>query len=237
MKVKMRYFAIVREALGKREEVRDVPEGSTAGDLLSQITREVPRLTSLNRMAMLMVNQEYVEQSHVLRDGDEFVVIPPVSGGEDKRFLVTSDAIDPRAVEALVADDAIGAIVTFTGTVRDHARGLHVVALDYEAYPPAAEKMLAQIGDEIAAKFGVERVAITHRTGLLKPGEISVVIAVSSAHRDAAFDAARYAIERIKEIVPIWKKEHYEDGAVWIGSEHDYQREIGRIPADAETNG
>lgn len=238
MKVKTRYFAIVREALGKSEEVREVPEGATAGDLLTEITREVPRLSSLSRMAMLMVNQEYVEPTHVLRDGDEFVVIPPVSGGaHDKRFLVTGDEIDPRAVEALVAGDSTGAIVTFTGTVRDHARGLHVVALDYEAYPPAAEKMLAQIGDEIAAKFGVERVAITHRTGLLKPGEISVVIAVSSAHRDAAFDAARYAIERIKEIVPIWKKEHYEDGAVWIGSEHDYQREIGRIPMDAETSG
>jgi molybdopterin synthase catalytic subunit len=238
MKIKTRYFAIVREALGKREEVRDVPDGATAGDLLNEITREAPRLASLGRMAMLMVNQEYVEPSHVLHDGDEFVIIPPVSGGGDeKRFLLTSDEIDPREVEALVADDAIGAIVTFTGTVRDHARGLHVVALDYEAYPPAAEKMLAQIGDEIADKFQVRRVAITHRAGLLKPGEISVVIAVSSAHRDAAFDAARYAIERIKEIVPIWKKEHYEDGAVWIGSEHDYQREIGRIPADAETAG
>lgn len=234
MKIKTRYFAIVREALGKSEEVRDVPDGATAGDLLNEITREVPRLSSLGRMAMLMVNQEYVEPSHMLQDGDEFVVIPPVSGGAEKRFIMTSDAIDPRAVETLVADDAIGAIVTFTGTVRDHARGQRVVALDYEAYPPAAEKMLAQIGDEIAQKFQVDRVAITHRTGLLKPGEISVVIAVSSAHRDAAFNAARYAIERIKEIVPIWKKEHYEDGAVWIGSEHDYQRVIGRIPEDVD---
>ena len=114
--------------------------------------------------------------------------------------------------------------------MRDHARGQTVAALDYEAYPPAAEKMLAQIGDEIEAKWGLNRVAILHRTGLLKPGETSVVISVASPHRDEAFEAARYAIERIKEIVPIWKKEHYEDGAIWVGSEFDYQREIGRIP-------
>lgn len=231
MKIKTRYFAIVREALGTSEEIRELPDGATAGDLLAQIAGEVPRLASLKRMAMLMVNQEYVEPSHLLRDGDEFVIIPPVSGGSEmKRFVVTSDELDPRAVEALVADEGAGAIVTFTGTVRDHARGQRVVALDYEAFPPAAEKMLAQIGDEIADKFGVDRIAVTHRTGLLEPGEISVVIAVASAHRDAAFDAARYAIERIKEIVPIWKKEHYEDGAVWIGSEHDYQKETGRLP-------
>lgn len=232
MKIKMRYFAIVREALGKSGEIREVPGGSTAGDLLAAITEDVPRLANLGRAAMLMVNQEYVEPSALLHDGDEFVIIPPVSGGAAGRlFKITGDPIDARIAEAAVADDAAGAIVTFTGAVRDHARGKRVVALDYEAFPPAAEKMLAQIGAEIAGKWGLERVAIIHRTGLLKPGEISVVISVASAHRDAAFEAARYAIERIKEIVPIWKKEHYEDGAVWVGSEHDYQREIGRLPS------
>ena len=101
-----------------------------------------------------------------------------------------------------------------------------VVALDYEAYPAAAEKMLAQIGDEIRERWGIERVAIAHRTGYLTPGEASVVIAVASPHRGEAFAACAYAIERIKEIVPIWKKEHYTDGATWVGSEADYQREI-----------
>jgi molybdopterin synthase catalytic subunit len=106
-----------------------------------------------------------------------------------------------------------------------------VIALDYEAYPPAAEKMLARIGEEIHERWGVERVAIHHRYGLLQIGDASVVIAVSSAHREDAFLACRYAIERIKEIVPIWKKEHYSDGAVWVGSEADYQRELGRLTA------
>jgi molybdopterin synthase catalytic subunit len=234
MKIKARYFAIVREALGKRDEVREVPDGATAGDLLTEITHEVPRLANLGRAMMLMVNQEYVEPSHVLHDGDEFVIIPPVSGGSTgARFVVTDDEIDRDHVERLVSDDATGAIVTFIGTVRNHARGKHVVALDYEAFPPAAEKMLAQIGSEIETKWGLKHVAIHHRTGKLTPGDVSVVIAVASAHRDEAFDAARYAIERIKEIVPIWKKEQYDDGAIWVGSEADYQRETGRLPGQS----
>ncbi len=129
-------------------------------------------------------------------------------------------------------DDASGALVTFAGTVRDNARGKQVIALDYEAYPPAAEKMLEQIGDEIFERWGIRNVAIAHRHGLLHVGETSVVIAVSSAHREAAFEACRYAIERIKVLVPIWKREIYEDGAVWIGSEADYQVETGRVAAE-----
>ena len=127
-----------------------------------------------------------------------------------------------------------GVVVTFTGVVRDNGRGRAVSALDYEAYAPAAEKMMERVADEIREKWGLERVAIVHRTGLLPVGEASVVISISSAHRDAAFDACRYAIERLKEIVPIWKKEHYDDGAVWIGSEAEYQRETGRLPAEPE---
>jgi molybdopterin synthase catalytic subunit len=116
--------------------------------------------------------------------------------------------------------------------VRDHGRGRAVTHLEYEAYVPAAELSLAQIGDEIQERWGIDHVAITHRVGSLTVGEASVVISVASAHRDAAFDACRYAIERIKQIVPIWKKEHYADGATWLGSEHDYQVEIGRMAKD-----
>jgi molybdopterin synthase catalytic subunit len=109
-----------------------------------------------------------------------------------------------------------------------------VSQLEYEAYVPAAEAMLARIGEEIATRWGIERVAIVHRVGSLEVGEASVVIAVASPHRDEAFAACRHAIERIKEIVPIWKKEHYADGAVWIGSEAEYQREVGSRAAGAE---
>jgi molybdopterin converting factor subunit 1 len=234
MKVNLRYFAIVREALGRAEETRDVPEGTTAGSLLDALASETPRLEGMRRSLMLMVNQEYVKPGYVLQDGDEFVMIPPVSGGDiaesGRLFRVTTQPLDPREVERAVAASDTGATVSFTGTVRDHARGQTVTALEYEAYAPAAEKMLARVADEIRERWGLERVAIVHRIGLLPVGEASVVIAISSTHRDAAFEACRYAIERLKEIVPIWKKEFYADGAIWVGSEADYQREIGRLP-------
>ena len=139
-------------------------------------------------------------------------------------FKVVETPLDLNEAIRAVEDPGSGAIVSFTGTVRDHSLGKDVTALDYEAYPAAAEKMLARIGAEIEGRWGLRRVAIIHRTGHLTIGEASVVIAVSAPHRHAAFEACEYAIVRLKEIVPIWKKEAYTDGAVWIGSEADYPR-------------
>jgi MoaE-MoaD fusion protein len=230
--VEFRYFAIMRELLGRSEDRRTLDDGTTAGEAFALISAEQPRLAGLGRSVMLMVNQEYVRPDHALADGDELAFIPPVSGGDltlADLFRVTDEEVDPRAVERMVAGPDVGAVVTFTGTVRDNARGQDVVALEYDAYPPAAEKMLARIGADIVDRWPAARVAITHRVGRLNPGEASVVIAVASPHRQAAFAAASYAIEQIKVIVPIWKKEFYTDGAVWVGSEADYQRETGRV--------
>jgi MoaE-MoaD fusion protein len=229
MDVVVRYFAIIREIVGLSAERREVPEGTTAGDVFTQLIRENPRLERMRPVTMLMVNKEYVMPDLELRDGDELALIPPVSGGGQARFRVQSEALDPRTTESLVAHPGAGAIATFIGTVRDHARDRAVTHLEYEAYAPAAELNLAQIGDEIRERWGIEHVAIVHRVGSLAVGEASVVISVASAHRDAAFEACRYAIQRIKEIVPIWKKEHYADGATWLGSEHDYQVEVSRL--------
>jgi molybdopterin synthase catalytic subunit len=237
MQVTLRYFAIVREALGRSEEQREVEPGTTVAQVLDAVTGEQTLLGGMRRVLMVMVNQEFVDPSHVLTDGDEVALIPPVSGGADggRLFRVTSDPLDAREAEAAVAAPGAGAVVTFTGVVRDNARGRMVDALEYEAYAPAAEKMMARVADEIRERWGLERVAIIHRVGTLPVGEASVVIAISSVHREAAFDACRYAIERLKEIVPIWKKEFYEGGAAWIGSEADYQRETGRLPAEPAT--
>ncbi len=228
--VHLRYFAIFRQRLGRSAEDRAVPAGTTVGDLFAAITAEQEALAApaLRAATMLMVNQDYADPATELRDGDEVVFVPPVSGGNGdapKRFLITTDELDPRTVEALVATPAAGAIITFIGTVRDNARGAGVNELVYESYEPAAEKQLAVIADEIAARWPipVEQVAVHHRIGRLGPGVASVVICVSSAHRDEAYEASRHMIERIKEIVPIWKEEHYADGAVWIGSEAAYQ--------------
>ena len=232
--VRIRYFAIYRQKLGRSSEERSIAHGTTVSELFDAVVAERPEIQvpALRAATMLMVNQEYAASDQVLADGDEVVFVPPVSGGggasltpETRRFRVGPEPLDPRTVEALVASPAAGAIITFTGTVRDNARGEGVSVLVYEAYEPAAEKQLAVIAGEIAARWpiAVEQVAIHHRIGRLEPGVASVVIAVAAAHRDEAYEASRHAIERIKEIVPIWKEEHYADGAVWIGSEAAYQ--------------
>ncbi len=234
MRVTLRHFALIRETIGRSTEERTIEPGTAMGQLYDQLASEFPRLAPLKASVMMMANQSYVPSDHPITEGDEIVYIPPVSGGDGRLFRVTADPLDARETERAVADPSAGAIVSFTGVVRDNGRGQAVSALDYEAYAPAAEKMLAQIADEIDEKWGLKRVAIVHRIGLLPVGEASVVISISSPHREAAFQACLYAIERLKEIVPIWKKEHYADGAVWIGSEADYQRETGRLPANSD---
>lgn len=137
----------------------------------------------------------------------------------EKKFKITEEVIDIQEVVDTVADRNAGAINTFIGTVREMTKGKKTLHLKYEAYVPMAEKKLAQIGEEIVKDFPEAKVAITHRIGELAISDIAVVIAVSTPHRADAFTASRYAIERIKEIVPIWKKEHWEDGEEWIGDQ------------------
>jgi molybdopterin synthase catalytic subunit/molybdopterin converting factor small subunit len=227
--ISLRHFAIVRETIGSSHGVRRYEHAPTAGEVLDDLTHEHPGLSGLRKSMLIMVNQQYAAQDTVLHDGDEVAFIPPVSGGAPARlFRVTDQPLDARETEAAVRDPSCGAVITFTGEVRDQARGQDVTALDYEAYAEAAERMMTTIADEIERELGVDRIAIVHRVGLLSPGDASVVISVASPHRDEAFKAARHAIERLKLIVPIWKKEHYAGGATWIGSEADYQRELGR---------
>jgi len=225
--IQLRHFAFVRETLGRSEETRSYAKNVSAEQVFAELVEQFPKLGGFRRSILVMVNQEYATLETELQDGDEVAFIPPVSGGGRAHlFRITSDPIDPREAEDAVRNPSCGAVITFTGEVREMARGQNVTALDYEAYSQAAESMMARIADEIETEIGVDRIAIIHRTGLLMPGDASVVIAVASPHRDEAFRAARHAIERLKQIVPIWKKEHYAGGAVWIGSEADYQRDL-----------
>jgi MoaE-MoaD fusion protein len=235
MQITVKFFAMMREKLGIRETAFELPEGSRVSDVQARVDEMAPDLAPLFARSMVMRNQEYADPGDLLADGDEIAFIPPVSGGD--HFRVHDEVLDVEEVARRVEDPGAGAIVTFVGVVRDNARGRRVTVLDYEAYPAAAEKQLARIAGEMREQWPVLGVAIEHRTGKLQIGEASVVIAVSSAHRDAAFEASSYAIKRIKEIVPIWKKEFYEDGEAWIGSEHDYQVETGRIAAESTGKG
>jgi len=229
MKITLRYFALWREQIGREEETREVAPDTTVRALIDEVTAAHPRLAALRPSTMFMVNQEYAPLGQTLADGDEVAVIPPVSGGSGdenrgRLFKVVATPLDVREVIAVVEDPGAGAVVSFTGSVRDHSLGKDVVALEYEAYPAAAEKMMTRVADEIAERWGLRRVAIIHRVGHLTVGEASVVIAVSSPHRAEAFAACEYVLKRLKEIVPVWKKEAYTDGATWIGSEADYPR-------------
>lgn len=224
MKVIVKYFAMVRERLGLTEESLELEDGTPVRAVYDHVAGKLPELQPLLDRSMIMRNHEYVDLEDPLEDGDEIAVIPPVSGGD--HFRVHEAPLDPAAIAAAVEDPGAGAINVFTGVVRDNARGKSVQSLEYEAYPAAAEKQLANVASEMRERWDLLGIAIEHRFGLLEIGEASVVIAVSSAHRDAAFDASAYAIRRIKEIVPIWKKEFYDDGDTWIGSESDYQELI-----------
>ena len=132
---------------------------------------------------------------------------------------ITDEPLDPEAITARVTRDSNGAVVTFLGTTRDFTAGRTVLHLEYEAYRPMADNKLAQIADEIRDRWSIEDVAISHRLGRLEIGEVSLVVAVASPHREAAFEACQYSVDRIKQMVPIWKKEFFEGGEVWVGSQ------------------
>jgi len=246
--ITLRYFAMIREAVGAESESRDVPEGTTAADVAADLGMRYPRLAPLLRAVPVMVNAAYVDRTAPLGDGDEVAFIPPVAGGTPAAipsldiegtqstrgalFVVTADVLDAETVAAQVAAPDAGAIVTFVGTVRDHARGRTVRWLEYEAYAAGCLPIFAAMAAEARARWAVSGVAIYHRTGRLAVGESSVVIAVASAHRDDAFAACAYAIDQLKERAPIWKKEAYADGETWIGAESAYQALPDRRPPE-----
>lgn len=218
MQVRVRLFASYREAAGVGEVQVDLPEGATVDDAIAAVTLRYPRVAPAGGASGLVAarNREYASRDATLADGDEVALIPPVSGGADPRILVTPGALSVDAALGSVRGSDSGGIVVFLGTVRDHSRGKRVQHLEYEAYPEMAEAKLREIAERLEGAHAPLRIALHHRIGDLSVGEIAVIVVAAAPHRDAAFLAARAAIDELKEVVPIWKKEHTDDGAVWI---------------------
>ncbi len=212
-----RLFARLREQAGTECEQVDLA-GSTVEDVYLALRDRHPELEANLALIRPARNQDFADWSERVADGDEVAFIPPVSGGSGNTALIelTAEPLDPRRLEAAVAHPSAGAICTFTGVVRDSSRGESVTHLEYEAYAGMAERQMAAIVDEIARRWPEARVAMAHRTGTLEIGEASVVVTVSCPHRAEAIAACRWGIDRLKESVPIWKKEFARSGAVWI---------------------
>ncbi|MBI4590008.1 MAG: molybdenum cofactor biosynthesis protein MoaE [Candidatus Rokubacteria bacterium] len=228
MKVHVRLFARFREAAGRDRVELELPEGGTVEAAWTAVVERYPVLSPYRPHTLFAVGNDYVNPEHPLRTGDEVCLFPPVSGGSagTDLYRLTSDPLSEAAVTAAVANPEAGGLVVFSGVVRNETGGRRVKFLEYEAHAPMAEAKMREIGEAAHARWpGVRTVAMVHRAGRLEIGETSVIIAVSAAHRAAAFEACRYAIDRLKETVPIWKKEYFEDGEVWVGlqSECDHR--------------
>jgi molybdopterin converting factor subunit 1 len=220
MQVRVLFFGVLKDLLSSSGEAVMLPEGATVAELTERLQNGAahPVWSAL----AVAVNREYATRSAVLRDGDEVALLPPVSGGaQDAKPIValTREPIDRDALVAKLKQPTDGAVVVFDGIVRDNTRGRKTLYLDYEAYEDMALGEMRKLAREAAEKFAIDRVGIVHRLGKLEIGESSIVIVVTSAHRAAAFDACRWLIDTLKRTVPIWKKEHFVDGAVWKDGE------------------
>jgi len=219
MRVSVKLFARLRELASPDFEERFEADSITVAELRQRLGEHLPQLAPHLECAAIAVNEEYVpDPATRLRDGDVVAVIPPVSGGEVPLHLVTAAPLDRDALREAVRTDASGAVVLFEGVVRNHHQGHAVLRLEYEAYATMAERQLAAVAAEVRREFAareVHAIAAHHRTGMLEVGEVSLLVVVSAAHREDAFAAALRTVDRIKETVPVWKKEYGPDGAVW----------------------
>ena len=215
MHVTVKLFGSVREAVGVKELHVELPEGATAADLRESLARDHPIFEALGARAAVSVNLEVATPRAPLNDGDEVAFLPPVSGGSG-RCSLSDRPLDVGAVVARVAGPDAGGVVTFVGAVRNLARGRRIDHLEYEAYPEMAEREFTRIADEAARRWSGVRVAIAHRTGHLEIGELAVVVVAAAPHRAEAFAACQFAIDTLKQTVPIWKKEVATDGEYWV---------------------
>jgi MoaE-MoaD fusion protein len=231
MRVRVLFFGILKDAAGRSAEESEFPDGVDLAAIYAAYAGRYQRFRDMAGRIVVARNQEFAPLATRVEDGDEIAFLPPVSGGltsdpleirqEGNYFALTRSAIDTRALGARMLDGSEGALVTFEGTVRNNTNGRPTLCLDYECYESMALKMMARIGSEIAATHEISRIAMVHRLGRLLVGEASVVVIVTAPHRKPAFDAALEGINRLKKTVPIWKKERFVDGELWVEGEWD----------------
>ncbi|WP_457630492.1 molybdopterin converting factor subunit 1 [Oceanithermus sp.] len=216
MKVKVRLFANYREIAGLSETGLELEEGATVASARRALEARFPGLDLGGGMAA--VNEELARPETPLRDGDELAFLPPVSGGSDDLLELTESPLEDRLSELVrwATAPEYGAVVSFAGTTRSPNKGREVRYLEYEAYSPMAGKTLARIAAGLRQRWRLGRIAIVHRLGRVYPAETSLLIVVSAPHRPEAYEASREALERIKKVLPVWKKEYLNDGEVWV---------------------
>jgi molybdopterin synthase catalytic subunit/molybdopterin converting factor small subunit len=226
MQVRVLFFGILKDLAGRSSDLLSLPDHANAADVISHYEQHLAKNKGIFNSIAISVNQVYAQPDMKLHAGDEIALLPPVSGGApdqpletESRAFITHQKIDtPRLLETTKRPED-GAATIFEGVVRNHSCGRRTLFLDYEAYEDMALKEMASLISQAVERFQIRDAAIVHRLGRIEIGETSVLIIVASAHRSAAFDACRWLIDTLKRTVPIWKKEHFEDGAVWSDGE------------------
>jgi molybdopterin synthase catalytic subunit len=224
MRVRVLFFGVLKDLVGCAEDTIEVDAGTSVGDVFEQYSQRFETLRGKRPSILFARNQEFTVPDALLADHDEIAFLPPVSGGsgnpaplnERHIFSLLRGPINARSLAQQMQRPEDGAVITFEGVVRNNTKGRPTLYLDYEGYEPLAVARMRQIGLEITRQFDLGGIGIVHRLGRLEVGDASVAIVTTAAHRRPAYDASILAIDRLKREVPIWKKEYFEDGAVWV---------------------
>lgn len=233
MRIRVLFFGVLHDIVGRREDSLEVPEGTRLDTIFERYAERFPRLRDISGSVIPALNQQFSSLSVPLSEGDEVAFLPPVSGGAGTFihqigdlqaghfFALTRDPIEAPAIIRRLLRGEDGAVVNFEGVGRNNTKGRATLYLEYECYEPMATKIMAEIGDEIARSHAIGRIAMLHRLGRIEVGETSVSVIVTAPHRKPAFEAALEGINKLKRLVPIWKKEYFVDGEVWVDGEWD----------------
>jgi molybdopterin converting factor subunit 1 len=235
MRVRVLFFGVLKDIVGRSEELLEIPPKATIGSIFALYSDRYETLSQRRPSILFARNREFATADTAISEDDEIAFLPPVSGGaasavgadHDFVFELTREPIDASRLTRMLQRPEDGAVVTFEGVVRNHSNNRATKFLEYECYEPMALRQMAQIGRETATKFPIGRIGIVHRLGRLVVGEASVVTVATAPHRRPAFEAALETIDRLKREVPIWKKEFFEDGAVWVEGEWDARMMVG----------